>query len=84
MNRDRFTLFFFLAANGLDGETAGLWTLLIDVRPDESGALRPIVGQYDQTAHRHIKQMQRQLEEGTLFRGDKPMMDLAKGYVVPT
>lgn len=80
-NRERFTMFFFLTGNGLDPEAAGLWTLLLDVRPGLAGILRPIPGAYDEAAHKQIEQMKQQLANGTLFKGTKDMMDLAAGYV---
>jgi len=80
-NRERFTLFFFLVGNGLGPETAALWTLLVDARQGITG-IRPIAGAYSDHAHRQIAQLQEQVANGTLFKGQKDMMDLAKGYVI--
>lgn len=80
-NRQRFTLFFFLVGNGLEPEIAGVWTLLIDVRAGLTGILRPIVGGYDDAAHKQIEQMKQQVANGTLFKGTKDMMDLVAGHV---
>jgi len=80
-NRERFTVFFFLTGNGLDPETAGRWTLLIDARPKIYGVLTPRVGQYDESAHKQIEQLKQQIATGTLFKGDKPIMDLVAGRV---
>jgi len=82
-NRERFTLFFFLAANGLDPETAALWTLLIDVRPDAQGRPKLIESQgYDAAALRQMEQLKQQHELGTLYKG-KLMMDMSAGRVRP-
>lgn len=80
-NRERFTVFFFLTGNGLHPDTAGRWTLLIDARPNVYGTLQPIVGHYDESAHKQIEQLKQQLATGTLFNGSKPMMDLVAGRV---
>lgn len=82
-NRERYTLFFFFVANGLEPATAAEWTLLIDYRrPAGGGAPREIRGGYDLSAQQHMIQMIRQVEQETFFRGNKAMMDMTLGRVV--
>jgi len=76
-NRDRYTFFYFLVANGMDPATAGEWTLMNDV---VRGA--PLSTGYNDHAHRQVIQMKKQLHEGTLFTGTKKMIDLATGKVL--
>ncbi len=75
-NRERFTLFFFLTGNGLDPSTAVSWTLIADYRGKE------ILGSYDIPARSQMMQLQKQLKDGNLFKGEKKMMDMNLGYVV--
>lgn len=80
-NRQRFTLFFFLVANGLNPHVACLWALLIDVRP-VAGEPRLILGQYDEEAQRQMRQMKRDVRNEKFFKGTKPMMDMTLGRVI--
>ena len=81
-NRERYTLFYFLTGNGLNPETARLWTLLLDVRKDGQGIDVLVPGGYDVKAHEQMEQMTQQLANGSLFTGNKKMMDMTLGRVV--
>ena len=77
-NRERYTFWFFLVGNGLDPNIASEWVLSIDFR---QGNL--VRGIYDESALRQVLvQLPKQNEEGSLWKGKKPMMDMMKGYVV--
>lgn len=76
-NRERFTLFFFLTGNGLEPSTAAGWILTTDV----AGSKR-IQGHYDLSATKQMSQLIEQERSGTLFKGNKKMMDMTLGYVV--
>lgn len=77
-NRERFTLFFFLTGNGLEPTTAAGWILTTDVAwPDKR-----IQGRYDPSALKQMSQLIEQERSGTLFKGDKKIMDMTLGYVV--
>jgi len=74
VNRERFTLFFFLAANGLDPEVAAQWTLLNDVIHG-----RLITRGYDYQAHRQVQQLITQHTSGSLYSGRKRIYDMNAG-----
>lgn len=77
-NRERFNFFFFLTGNGMMPELASTLTASADAI---NGDLR--LGIYDTTAVTQMfKQLPKQVREGSLFRGTKPMMDMILGYVV--
>jgi len=75
-NRERYTLFFFLVANGLDPTTAGLWTLLSDV---SHGHI--LTEGYDAQAERQVAQMMVQHDDGSLYRERKYMYNMSSGKV---
>lgn len=81
-NRERFTLFFFLTGNGLNPTQAADWIQLADVRMKPNGTPGFISGVYDPQALRQLAQLIDQCRSGTLFKGDKKIMDMAKGHVV--
>lgn len=75
-NRNRFNFFFFLWVNGLDIETAGSWTLLID-RVDGNS-----IYSAEPKHVRHIAQMESQArDDAERFASGKRMMDMTLGYV---
>lgn len=77
-NRERFTLFFFLTGNGLAPTVAAGWILTTDVVwPDKR-----IQGRYDPSALKQMSQLIEQERAGTLFKGDKKIMDMTLGYVI--
>lgn len=77
-NRERFTLFFFLTGNGLAPTIATGWILTLDIEwPDKR-----IQGNYDPSAIKQMQQLIEQERSGTLFKGDKKIMDMTLGYVV--
>lgn len=80
-NRERFTLFFFLTGNGLNPTTAADWIQLADVQLMMRGLI-PVSSVYDPAAIRQFAQLIEQSRTGTLFKGDKKIMDMAKGHVV--
>jgi len=53
-NRERFTFFFFLTANGLAPDVAAEWVLMDDVINGN-----PVTWGYDEAAHKQVKQMVR-------------------------
>lgn len=71
-NRDRYKIFQFLAGNGLHPETAKKWTLIYDVRGDNI-----ITGNYDKSAHLHMKQLSDMHNNGMLYK--YPYYDLITG-----
>lgn len=75
-NRDRFTLFFFLTANGLNPDTAEQWVTMSDV----VGATI-IAGHYDASAWRQMAQLKNQSLDGSLFGKKKRMMNMELGRV---
>jgi len=77
-NRERFSLFFFLTGNGLNPTLAADWIQSRDVR----GGQHLVTGVYDPQAIRHFAQLIEQSRTGTLFKGDKKMMDMTMGHVV--
>lgn len=81
-NRERFTLFFFLTGNGLNPTQAADWIQLADVRTNARGGRQFVSGVYDPNAIRHFAQLIEQCRAGTLFKGDKKIMDLSLGRVV--
>jgi len=76
MNRQRFNLFFFLVANGLEPEVAGQWTLLYDVKDGV-----PLSMGYDYEAKRQVQQMIKQHNDGSLYRERKHIYSMASGKV---
>lgn len=77
-NRDRFTLFFFLTGNGFEPTMARDWVLASDFKDG-----RVILGTYDPSAYKHMSQLIEQARSGTLFNGDKKIMDMNLGRVIP-
>jgi hypothetical protein len=65
-NSERYNLFVFLTMNGLNPEHAARWARMTDVR----NGFQIIEDIRDKT-DRHVDQMKRQLEDGTLFLGGK-------------
>lgn len=80
-NRERFTLFFFLTGNGLNPTTASDWIQSSDARA-QRGHLTLVAGVYDPSALRQLAQLIEQARNGSLFTGQKKIMDMAKGHVV--
>lgn len=79
-NRERFTMFFFLVANGIEHHTAARWVLMSDI---VNGA---IVSDPIPKHHLHMDQLKTQAAKpphtpGSLWQGNKKVMDMAKGYV---
>lgn len=74
-NRDRFTLFYFFAANGLDPWQARHAVLASDARPTAFG-IEPQDGDYDLHARRQMLQMIKQVEDGSLFKSNKRYFDM--------
>lgn len=73
-NRDRFALFFFLVANGMDPLVAGSWVLMTDA----VGGIIKSWG-YDNQAKRQIAQMVRETRNGTIFKGTKRYYNMVTG-----
>jgi len=79
VNRERFTLYFFLTANGLDPKLARDWVLMTDYvrRTDTANREMKIISQgYDRAAGLHIEQLYIQAGTGTLFQGRKRMYNM--------
>lgn len=81
-NRDRFAMFFFLVSNGLDPKRAVFWIKGHDVgsKGDNKGFL--LSGDYDTHEYRHFLQMEKQVTDGTLFKGRKLVFDMTKRRIV--
>lgn len=75
-NRDRFSLYHWLAANGAPSWFAQRVVLLYDVRKGQF-----LFGGYDAAAHRQVQQMQRQQQSGSLFDTNKTFFDMHCGSV---
>lgn len=86
-NKDRFGLFHFLAANGLDPGVASEHVLAGDARSIARGGLK--LGWqllkhsgYADKAERHVAQMIQQATSGDMFRLPKKYMSMHLGRVV--
>jgi len=77
-NRDRFSLFFFWTANGMDPERAAAHLLMTDV---QGGRYTQTYG-YDQQAFRQVQQMVTQVYDGTLFPNGKRYWNMAMQRVM--
>ena len=81
-NRERYNLFFFLAANGMEPELAGKMTSATDAtRTAENTAVLLSSGYDNAAVHQMLVQLPQQASSGELFRGDKLMMDMTLGRV---
>lgn len=74
-NEGRFGLFFFLVANGLSPELAGLYVLAEDVVVREDGVPHIVLTGH-QKAHVHVAGMKRQAWENKLFLGRKQVLNM--------
>lgn len=81
-NRDRFGMFFFFVSNGLNANTAKHWIMAKDVSSGgwDKGFL--LFGDYDTHAYRQFRQLERQLNTGTLFKGNKLLFDMTKRRII--
>lgn len=78
--RERFTLMYFLTGNGLQPQVATDWILAGTATPfgrNQWTLMREAT--YDAKAVQHMKDMQKQIEKGTFFSGNKKMMDMIEG-----
>lgn len=77
-NRDRFSMFFFLVANGLEPNRAVFWVTAKDVKGPYDNEQKGFVitGDYTAKATRQFYQMRRQLKDGSLFKGNKLYFNL--------
>jgi len=80
-NRDRFSLFYFFVANGMDPWQARHAVLAFDARPTAFG-IELIDGDYDVHARRQIMQMIKQAEDGSLFKTNKRYFDMTLGRTI--
>lgn len=73
--KDRFGLFFFLAANGLEPQVAADWVYMTDVET-KGGRTKFYDLGYDDGAMRQKIQMVRDARSGRMFKGNKSYLDL--------
>lgn len=85
--RDRYRFMLFLVANGLPSLIAEKWVLAGDFKftPGKHVTHEDLVlnGQYDGSAHAHVKSMVRDSASGKIFRGVH-VFDVSKGHVIKT
>ena len=77
-NRDRFSLFHFLWANGLNPYIAAIWCSATDITQDGN----EIVQSRRDKVLRHVRQMIEQAENGTLLAQPKAYYCLHRRFVV--
>lgn len=79
-NPERFNLFFFLTANGLEPHIAGTWVLMTDIKRhyyhNRPAVSEPISYGYDSAARKDIKELIKKSYNGTLYKKNKRVYNM--------
>lgn len=78
-NRERYQLATFLLSNGLPPQHLEQFVLASDINNPSGVVALPTQGNYDAKAYRHLEQIRRQHEDGSLYSTAKEVYDINVG-----